>query len=170
MVKKYGSAIVNIIITGVLAFVLYKKLPTIYNNFRLESTKLESTSIRRLSGEEISVPDLKQNKVVIFWASWCPACHVEMKKLNDMLSRGEIKPDDLIAISLDENREELIRFVEQENYQFLVAHDFDGSLARKFNISATPTILFVNKNSEIDWVSTGISPLLEKRVRDFLKN
>lgn len=169
-IKKYSNYLVNSIVLIILVVILYKRVPTIYNNYVMENTKLESTPIRRLSGEEISVPNINRNKVIIFWATWCGACHYEMKKLSDMLSRGEIKPDDLIAVSLDDNKEDVIKFIEQEKYQFLVAHDSDGSLARKFKISATPTVLFVNKNSSIDWISTGISPTLEKKVKEFLKN
>lgn len=169
-IKKYAGFIVNLVILFVLSFVLYKKIPTILNNYARENSKLENTSIRRLSGEEISIPDIRKNKVIVFWTTWCTACRTEMRKLNDMLSRGELKPDDIIAVSLDEKTEDIIKFIEQENYQFLIAHDYDGSLARKFKISATPTIMFVNKNSNIDWMSTGISPMLGKRVKDFLKN
>ena len=133
-IKKYTGLVINLVILVVLSFVLYKKLPTIYNNYALENSKLENTSIRRLSGEEISVPDLRKNKIIVFWATWCPACQTEMRKLNDMLLRGEIKPDDVIAVSLDEKTEDVIKFIEQENYQFLIAHDYDGSLARKLKI------------------------------------
>ncbi|MEK6628738.1 MAG: TlpA disulfide reductase family protein [Bdellovibrionota bacterium] len=153
----------------VLILVLYKKLPTLYNNYILENTKLDNTSIRRLSDEEISVPDLNNNKILLFWTTWCGVCYSEMKKLNEMLSQGHLKAEDLIAISLDENKEEVLKFIEKENYQFVVAHDFDGNLARKFKITATPTIVFVNKNTTIDWVSTGVTPTLEKRIKAFLK-
>lgn len=170
MIKKYSPYLINIGILVILSFVLYKKLPIIYNNYNLENTRLENTSIRRISGEEISIPNIKKNKIIIFWATWCEICHIEMRKLNEMLLKGELKADDLIAISVDENKEDVIKFTEQENYQFLIAHDFDGSLTRKFKIEATPTFIFINKNSTIDWVSTGITPTLEKRVKDFLKN
>lgn len=169
LIKKNSKYVINILIVIVLGFVLYSKVPTIFNSYRLESSKLENTSVRRLSGEEISIPDVKRNKIVIFWATWCEPCHVEMKKLNNMLLQGQIKPDDLIAISVDEKKEDILKFIQQESYQFLIAQDIDGRLSRKFNISATPTILFVNKNGNLDWVSTGISLSLEKRVKDFLK-
>lgn len=169
-IKKHASFIVNLVILVILGFVLYKKIPTIYNNYTLENSKLENISLQPLSAEEISIPDIRRNKIIVFWATWCPACRSELQKLNDMLTRGEIKSDDVIAISLDEKIEDVAKFIEQENYRFLVAYDYDGRLARKFKISATPTVIFVNKNSNIDWVSTGISPLLGKRVKEFLKN
>lgn len=169
MKKIYFNYLIYVGILIIFATLIFKKAPTVYNNYISENSKLETTAIRRLSGDEILVPNIKQNKVILFWATWCGVCHVEMRKLNEMISRGDLKPEDLIAISLDENREDVINFVEKENYQFLIAHDFDGSLARKFKISATPTIMFINKNSKIDWASTGMSLTLEKRVKDFLK-
>lgn len=169
MIKKYSKHIINTGIILALSIVLYKKLPTFYNNYILENTKLENTSIRRISGQSISVPDLNNNKILLFWTTWCGACYSEMQKLNKMLSQGQLKAEDIIAISLDESKEEVLKFIEKENYQFLVAHDFDGSLARKFKISATPTIIFVNKNTTIDWATTGFTPTLEKRIKSFLK-
>lgn len=165
--KKKISQITNIIIFLVLAYVLYLRVPTIINSYRLQNSKIEITTIHRISGEEISIPDVNKNKIVVFWATWCPACRAELKKLNQMISQGLLQGDDLIAISVDENRDEIISFIKKEEYQFLVAHDQDGVLSKKFNISATPTILFVNKNGNLDWVGTGVSPLLEKRVREY---
>lgn len=170
MFKKYSSKVINIFILVLLVFLVYQKVPTIYNNVHLQSTKINNTVIQRISGEEISVPDIRRNKIIVFWATWCGPCRYELKKLNAMISQGEIKPDDLIAVSIDEKKEDVLKFMNQENYQFLVAHDLDGSLSRKFNISATPTVMFINKNSNLDWVSSGISPTLEKRAKEFLKD
>lgn len=168
--KKYLIYVVNFLMVGLLGLALYSRVPAIYNNSVLEKTKIGSTEIRRLSGENLTIPDIRRNKVVIFWATWCGPCHYEMKKLNKLLTLGKIRPDNVIAISIDQNRDEVIKFIEAENYQFLVAHDFDGSLARKFNITSTPTVLFVNKDSTIDWMTSGISPTLESRIQKYLMN
>lgn len=168
--KKYFSYSIYFLIVMLLGYTLFSRVPAIYSNSVLENTKLANTEIRRLSGENLTIPDIRRNKVIIFWATWCSACHYEMKKLNKLLALGKIRPDDLIAISIDPERNEVIKFIEAESYQFLVAHDFDGHLARQFNITSTPTVVFINKDSTIDWMTSGVSPTLENKIQKYLKN
>ena len=168
--KKYFSYGIYFFIVVLLGYAIFARVPAIYNNFTLEKTKLVSSEIRRVSGENLTIPNIKRNKVIVFWATWCNACHYEMKKLNKLLAQGIIRPDDLIAISIDQDRDEVIKFIEAENYQFLVAYDFDGHLVRQFNITSTPTVVFINKDSTIDWMTSGVSPTLESKIQKYLMN
>src|SRR5699024_10629209 len=50
---------------------------------------------------------LNRNKVVLidFWASWCGGCRLEMSGLNKVYENFHTKGFDIIAVSLDQNRE-----------------------------------------------------------------
>ncbi|MCB0369118.1 MAG: TlpA family protein disulfide reductase, partial [Bdellovibrionales bacterium] len=60
--------------------------------------------------------------------------------------------------------------VTKRGYQFPIGLDTQGNLSTKFNVSGTPTILLLTKDRTISWLSTGLSPTLELRIKNFLTN
>lgn len=164
--KNWLLSILGISIATIILF--QNKISNTFHNYLLEGTKLKIFSVKRLSGEEISLPSITQNKVLFFWSKECPPCKLELDKLNSMISKGDLNAEKLIAVSIDNDKEKLINTVEERKYQFLIAVDDDSSLVRKFSTVEMPTVLFINKNSNIDWVSSGTHWNIEKKIKEFL--
>ena len=167
--KKYFAKTFNIAFYGLVAILLFLKAPGFFQNFSLQKTQPAAQSLKRLSGEEIAFPIPEKKMVVIFWASWCGPCKLEMDRLNQMMSLGEIKSSELLAINMQEPKQTVVSFLEKHSYQFLVALDEFGVVANSYKVSGTPTVVFLDEKSQINWITTGLSPLLEFRVRNFLR-
>ena len=164
--KKYF----NILFYIVIVFLILTKIPGIYKNFRLQDQAAPNVSLKRLSGEEISFPVQNQKMIVIFWATWCGPCKIELNRFNQMMARGEIQSNEILAVNIQETKETVNTFLENNPLQFLIALDETGEISKNYNVTGTPTVLFLDQHSKVNWITTGLSPTLEFRVKKFLKN
>lgn len=164
--KKY----LNILFYGFIALLLLTKIPGIYKNFSAQNKPAPITTLKRLSGEEIGFPIPNQKLIIVFWATWCGPCKVELNRLNQMMTEGLIKSNQLIAVSIQESPETVNIFLEKNPFKFTIALDETGLVAEKYNVQGTPTIVFLDEAGNVNWLTTGLSPTLGLRVQNFLKN
>lgn len=165
--KKYLS-ISNILVLVIISFLLYTKYPQIKENLSSQGQTINEIFqlVDLRTTESIQFPSEKK-QVVVFWATWCGPCKLELARLQRLVENKKVSPQQVLAVSVDENISIVRDFLKNTRYSFLVVHDSSTQLSQKFNVVGTPTILLVNERKEIEWRTTGISPSLEARVLSF---
>jgi thiol-disulfide isomerase/thioredoxin len=168
--KKYFSLsrLLNFVIYGIVLFVLVQRAPSIFKMFQSQGTGAPVSFVKDLQGQSIQVP-LPKKQVLVFWATWCGPCNIELGRINKLILKKEISADSIIAISSFEDPSYVSEFAIKHNYQFVIATDETGLAAKNYNVSATPTIIFIEKTGDINWMTMGLSPTLEFRLKSFLK-
>jgi thiol-disulfide isomerase/thioredoxin len=135
----------------------------------MEEQNLPSFSIPLLDGSALLSANWNDRKILVFWATWCSPCSIELGRLNKMILDKKIKnAESVVAISSYEEIALLKAETAKRNYQFKIGIDLSGSVAEQFKIAGTPTIIFVNEKAKINWITTGLSPSLEVRASNFL--
>jgi len=157
----------NILFAIVLLFILAQRLPSIIYMYGMEGREAKSAIVMDLNSQPVSFPLLSKH-ILVFWATWCGPCKVELARINRMVTNGEIPPDSVLAISVAEDLKTVSSFVEEQGYSFRIAIDRTGKSAALYRVSGTPTILFINQDQTVNWMTTGLSPSLEFRIRSFL--
>lgn len=113
-------------------------------------------------GTEHTLSDY-QGKVVFlnFWATWCPPCIKEMPDIEKIYAEYGQNQEDVIILGVanpssneypnnaDESKEDIISFLEENEYTFPVVFDETGDLLRQYYISAFPTTFLIDKNGNI---------------------
>lgn len=103
------------------------------------------------NGKVFDLSKIKSDKtLLVFYVSWCPHC----KKLLPQLvkwykNKNNIK---IIAISLDSNNKDWLKFIKDNNLDFINIKDpngWDGDLTAKYFIYATPTMFLLDRNKKI---------------------
>lgn len=149
--KKYTNFALSFILVTVI---IIQTGPSFFSNFKNEGRVLPRTLLKEVqTSTELALP-LKGNSIIIFWASWCSPCKVEMNRLSESVGTGKIPADRVLAINSYEDERTIRSFLNKNDYPFLFfAHQ---GLAEHLNISRTPTTLFV-ENGTISKMSSGLS-------------
>src|SRR3989338_1680398 len=112
-------------------------------------------TLKALNGEEINMTKYRDGKdtIIFFWATWCPHCRTELKRLNDdglTLEKEGIK---LLLVDLGENKEVVEAYVKKNHVKFPVLLDEESSLAEPYGIIGVPTFFLVNKQGVVKSVA-----------------
>lgn len=102
--------------------------------------------IELLDGQTLPAQAL-QDKVVVtmFWATWCPYCVAELPKMQTLHRSLGAQGLEIIAISLDKGRDEVVDFWKQNGYTFPVAMRSPALRAEYGAISGTPTFFVTDR-------------------------
>lgn len=91
--------------------------------------------------------------IVDFFASWCQPCLSEVPRLKKHAAKYKDKGLEVLAISLDESREGLDKYLASAELPWQVIHDNAADplerLQLKFGIAALPTVLLLNKEGTV---------------------
>lgn len=106
---------------------------------------------------------------LVFWATWCKPCEIELKRINSMIKDKKISANKVTAISVDNNVDDVKSTVQKNNYLFPVVWDQTRKISSAYEVQGTPTIVVVGKDDKIKWATSGVSPTLELRLKSYLK-
>lgn len=148
----------------IVGFLLVKQGPVYWRMWQKAGEKAQIAEVVSLEGEKLVIPNGK-DIVVVLWATWCPPCKVELDRLNKLVVAGKVPPDRIIAISVGEEKDVVLAAVKERGYKFLIALDFEGRTSRTYGADGTPTILLMSADGVLKWMTMGISPTLEYRVK-----
>lgn len=104
-----------------------------------------------INGKEIDLSKIDAEKtVIVFWASWCSHCDAIMPIINSKYSNN--KDMEVIAISIDESKDDLMKSIAENNYgwiQVAELNGWNGAIVEEYGIVATPTIFVLDDNKRI---------------------
>ena len=163
--KKYLS-LNNLVTAVILGLVVAMNFTTWKNNFTHEGKVVSPRAVKLLpSQKETLFPPKEKNALLIFWASWCGPCKVEMNRLERSIKDGKIAPDSVFAINAFESDIDVERFLKENNYSFQFIGE--SSLGKDLGIDRTPTTIFLEKTKIVS-MNSGMSLIGIWRAEWFL--
>jgi peroxiredoxin len=122
-------------------------------NFKVGS-KVPNIILPNIDGDTIDLYRIESEKVLIlFYASWCPHCKKNMAELVELYNNQKEKKIEILAISIDEKREEWGKVVKDFNMNWLNVSDlkgWSGKASEEYFIYATPTMFLVDKEKRVE--------------------
>lgn len=107
-------------------------------------------TLKDLNGNKVSLSDFKGKNVYLnFFATWCPPCRAEMPDIEKVYQKYKDKDFVVLAVDLGEDKDTVKSFIEKNKYNFKVVLDSDQSVAEKYNISAIPVSVFIDKKGNV---------------------
>lgn len=167
--KKMTESLLNGIMGLLVLFLLWQRLPGIINHFKVENQPAPLFEVPLINSQVFNLAESSRPMVIVFWATWCGPCSVELARINTMIAQGEIAAESVLAISSGEQKSVVENTLRQRGYQFRVGLDEQGTVASLYRVAGTPTVVFVNSQHQMDWITTGLSPLLGLRIKRFLQ-
>ena len=118
-------------------------------------------SVRDITGAEHKLSDYRgKDVVVVFWATWCPACNTEIPHLIKL--RDALGPDKLQIIAISNEPVELLQeFVESKRINYVVA-TMNSPLPAPLNrVQGIPASFFIDPEGKLKLAAVGVVSLEE---------
>ncbi len=136
----------------------------------------EDANLYRFQGTEFSSNDavnfesLKGQIIYVdFWASWCPPCLKSipyMEKLHFQFAGKNFK---IVAINIDENKNDAIHFLKQHPVSFLNLYDPKGKIGKQLKVKTMPTSFLFDKNGKLLFRHSGFDEEFAKKLQNSLR-
>lgn len=121
-------------------------------------------SVIDIAGKVHKLSDSRgRNVVVVFWATWCPACKLEIPHLIEL---RKMFPEDKLAILAisNENPEDLKKFADSQGINYTVA-TLSNPLPEPFaSVRSIPTSFFIDPEGKINFAAVGLVPLADAKA------
>ncbi len=113
-------------------------------------------------GNTHSLDDYKGKVVFLnFWATWCPPCREEMPDIQKLYESYGYNEEDVVILGVaspktDENpytqesrEDDVIAFLDENNYTYPTIMDVTGELVTQYAISAYPTTFMIDVDGNV---------------------
>ena len=121
--------------------------------------------VNDINGQTHSVRDYRgKNMLVVFWATWCPACKLEIPHLIELRKLYNEDELGILAIS-NESPEDLKQFAAAKGINYSVASLGSAPLPAPFSgVTSIPTTFFIGRDGTIKLTALGLVSLEESKA------
>jgi thiol-disulfide isomerase/thioredoxin len=119
-------------------------------------TRLPEIGLTDMRGNRVDAAALKGKVVIVdFWASWCAPCKEEMPVLERLYKKYKGRGLVIVGVSVDEELENVKKFLKQLPVSFSIVHDADHKVANRFKPPRMPSSYVVDRNGIVRHVHAG---------------
>ncbi len=102
--------------------------------------------------------------LIHFWATWCPICALEQGSIDDLA-----KDVPFISVAMQSgSADEVIDYLRQEGVAYPVINDPEGTLSKRYGVSAVPATFVLDASGRVRFVTRGYTSTLGLRIRLWL--
>jgi peroxiredoxin len=103
---------------------------TVATDFELPNTQGKIVRLHELRGQVVFVN---------FWATWCLPCIHEMPMMEQLYQAFKQQPMTIVAVNMQQGREEVRRFMESKQFHFPALLDHEGTVTARYQVRGLPT-------------------------------
>ena len=111
------------------------------------------------AGKPVTLSSLRGQFVYVdFWASWCGPCRQSFPWMNQLSLRTRNAALRVVAVNVDENRDDAAVFLRQLPANFTVVYDPTGKVAASYQLPGMPTSFLIDPEGRVRWAHIGFRP------------
>ena len=129
----------------------------------LPEGEIPGMALETIDGESVTIGGVADEPaVVVFWATWCGYCELEMPWLVDLVDDHRV-----ITVAMQSGDAATMReYLAENDLEALpVVNDPQGRIAGALGVSVTPTFLFFDRNGHVAYSTTGLTSPWGVRIR-----
>ena len=140
-----GLVVVAVIVAVVVVFTRQHEYIAVK-----QGSEAPDFSLPDLDGKMHRLSDYRGKVVFLnFWATWCEPCKEEMPSMEALHRRLSDKPFVILAVSVDKERKDIEKFLEEYNITFLILHDRSGKIKELYKTTGVPETFIIDQNGII---------------------
>ncbi len=106
--------------------------------------------------QQTQLSDLKGQVVYIdFWASWCKPCRASFPWMNTMQEKYASQGLQIVAINLDEEKDDADYFLSKLAANFTLVFDPQGNIASQYELVGMPSSYLIDKTGKLRIIHQG---------------
>jgi thiol-disulfide isomerase/thioredoxin len=119
-----------------------------------------------VNGRQVSLNQFKGKVVLLdFWATWCGPCRMTMPLLENLQKEYPDKMV-LLAVNLQESREEVQKYLQAQNLHSQVLLDEEGRVGETYGTASIPMQVLIDKGGIVRYIQIGFSERTIKTLRE----
>lgn len=166
--KPSFQKLMSLSLWALMIFLLAQRAPSWVANYRVEGKVVAPFAVVDSSGSPAFFPRQSKKQIIIFWATWCKPCELELDRFDRAVKNKEIAAEDVVAISVGEEPKVVFDEAKIRNYAFAVYADESAASTQSLAVQGTPQVYHVDEEARIAYASMGLSPLSIFRAKGFL--
>lgn len=104
-----------------------------------------------------------------FWASWCGPCRQEMPLLETLHQRYGELGFSVLGVNVDKDPAKAAQLLRDIPVSFPVLLDDQGSVAARYDVSAMPTTVLIDRDGNMRYLHRGFKPGYEDSYEQQIK-
>ena len=122
-------------------------------------------TVEMLDGSKVTLSALQgKPTLLIFWATWCPPCRLELSKLQEHIIDRYGDKINVLPISRGEERAKVEEYILKMGYTFAVGLDGDQSIYRKYATNYIPRCFVIDAKGKVLYSGVGYDEAIAKEV------
>lgn len=122
-------------------------------------------TVEMLDGSKVTLSALQgKPTLLIFWATWCPPCRLELSKLQEHIIDRYGDKINVLPISRGEERAKVEGYISKMGYTFAVGLDGDQSIYNKYATNYIPRCFVIDANGKVLYSGVGYDETVAKEV------
>lgn len=121
-------------------------------------------------GQKISLNDYKGKVVYLdFWASWCGPCRKSLPALNDIRNKYSSRGFEVIAINVDENPDDGLKFLREYSVSYPIAYDPNGAVPTAYQLKGMPYAFLIDRKGVVRHIHEGYRDGDQNKIETMVK-
>jgi peroxiredoxin len=111
------------------------------SDFTLKTHDGKSLTLSRLKG--------KRGAVLVFFATWCPACMAEVPQVKKFVAASRGKKVLVYGVNFRQPQRIVLKFVRDKAVNYRILLDSDGKVAKTYGVRGIPTIIGIDADGVV---------------------
>lgn len=123
-----------------------------------------------LDGSRVTLSELKgKPTLLIFWATWCPPCRLELSKLQEHIIDPYGDRINVLPLSRGEERSVVEEYISKMGYTFAVGLDSDQSIFNKYATNYIPRCFVIDAKGKVLYSGVGYDDVVAMEVEESIE-
>ncbi len=135
--------------------------------------KAPAFSMKTVSGDSFDLLSNSEDSgptMLIFWATWCPACKEEIPHVKEIKEKFSKKGLRVLAVNVgvNDSQARVQKFKAKYKMNYPVSFDKGSKITKEYGVMGTPTVMMIDKNGVVKYKSPALPDNLEKHFDSLL--